>query len=539
MNRSKDRPDSRDGADSRRSLFNVLRNNNKKDRQTPLADLISQADRFHHFSRHHAGILLDYSRVHISQESVDSLLALAAASGVQAARDRMFRGAHVNATENRPAMHMALRSPALREYLPAGDASRVEKTSAQLLAFAQALHRGALPADPETPITDLIHVGIGGSLLGPRLLCEALGTGVAEAPKVHFLGSVDAHLREQLMARLHPESTVIVIASKSFTTPDTLMHGDRLVRWLRQQLGDASAAQRVFAVTGEEERAAGFGVQPGQVLYLPDWVGGRYSLWSAVSLAAAALHGPEAFEALLEGAADMDRHFMTAGLEDNLPVLTGLIGIWHRNICEYPAWGAIPYDQRLRLLPAYLQQLVMESNGKSVTHSGEPVGLATAPLVFGECGTEAQHSLFQALHQGTDIVPLTLIGVLRPAHQDREAQLELLANLLAQATALAAGRPAQQYQGDPALLPHRSFQGNRPSELVLLDDLGPRRLGALLAMYEHKVFVESTIWDINPFDQWGVELGKTLAPGIRKALAGETEAEASLKGLVDYMRARQ
>jgi glucose-6-phosphate isomerase len=220
-------------------------------------------------------------------------------------------------------------------------------------------------------------------------------------------------------------------------------------------------------------------------------------------------------------------------------VLTGLIGIWHRNICEYPAWGAIPYDQRLRLLPAYLQQLVMESNGKSVTHSGEPVGLATAPLVFGECGTEAQHSLFQALHQGTDIVPLTLIGVLRPAHQDREAQLELLANLLAQATALAAGRPAQQYEGDPALLPHRSFQGNRPSELVLLDDLGPRRLGALLAMYEHKVFVESTIWDINPFDQWGVELGKTLAPGIRKALAGETEAEASLKGLVDYMRARQ
>ncbi|HSM68779.1 MAG TPA: glucose-6-phosphate isomerase, partial [Xanthomonadales bacterium] len=491
MNRSEDRPNSRKGVDSRQSLFKVLRNNNKKDRQTPLADLISQADRFHCFSHQAAGILLDYSRVHLSQESMDSLLALAAASGVEAARDRMFRGAPVNATENRPAMHMALRSPALREYLPPGDASRVEKTSAQLRAFAQALHEGSLPADPATTITDIIHVGIGGSLLGPRLLCEALGAGAAGAPRVHFLGSVDAHERERLKARLRPESTVIVIVSKSFTTPDTLMHGDQLVRWLRQQLGDGPAAQRLFAVTGDEDQAAAFGVRPGQVLYLPDWVGGRYSLWSAVSLAAAALHGPEAFEALLEGAADMDQHFMTAGLEDNLPVLTGLIGIWHRNICEYPVWGAIPYDQRLRLLPAYLQQLVMESNGKSVTQAGEPVGLATAPLVFGECGTDAQHSLFQALHQGTDIVPLTLIGVLRPAHQDREAQLELLANLLAQATALAAGRPAQQYEGDPALLPHRSFEGDRPSELVLLDDLQPRRLGALLAMYEHKVFVES------------------------------------------------
>jgi len=539
MNRSKNTPNSRSGTDLRPSVFRLLLKNNKKDRRTPLGDLISAPDRFPRFSREQAGMLLDYSRVHISQESLNTLLALAAASGVETARDRMFRGAPVNATEHRPAMHMALRSLALREYLPPGEAGRVEKTSTQLRAFAEALHQGALPADPTSTITDIIHVGIGGSLLGPRLLCEALGTGTAEAPRIHFLGSVDAHYREQLMAGLRPESTVIVIASKSFTTPDTLLHGVRLIRWLQQKLNHGSAAQRVFAVTGDAARAAAFGVQPGQVLYLPDWVGGRYSLWSAVSLVAAALHGPEAFEALLEGAADMDRHFMTAGLEDNLPVLTGLMGIWHRNICQYPAWGVIPYDQRLRSLPAYLQQLVMESNGKSVTRAGEPVGYATAPLVFGESGTDAQHSLFQALHQGTDIVPLTLIGVLRPAHQDREAQLELLANLLAQATALATGRPAEQYEGEPDLLPHRSFEGNRPSEVLLLDDLEPRRLGALLAMYEHKVFVESTIWDINAFDQWGVELGKTLAPGIRRALAGESEPEASLKGLMDYMRARQ
>jgi glucose-6-phosphate isomerase len=546
MGRSDHTTSSRNTAQSRQDVLRLLYKNNKKTAHIPLGDWIRNPGRFAAFSSGHEGVLLDFSRVHLDEAALAGLFELARASGVEADRKRLFSGAPVNITEHRPAMHMALRGAEALQAVPAEDARRVRDTQLRMRQLASQLHAGRLPADSRQQISDVVHVGIGGSLLGPRLLCEALPPGGPGTPRVHFLGSVDAGPREQLLPLLKQESTVIVLASKSFTTPDTLMHGERLMSWLRQGLGKEGASRRVFAVSANAERAARFGVPPEQVLYLPEWVGGRYSLWSAVSLAAAAQSGPDAFEALLAGAAGMDRHFQDAALEDNLPVLLGLLGVWHRNICGYPAWGVIPYDQRLRLLPAHLQQLIMESNGKSVSRAGDPAELATAPLVFGECGTEAQHSLFQALHQGTDRVPLHFVGIVKPAHTDRAAHLELLANMLAQATALASGRSADETPGcagagsedQAGLLPHRTFAGNRPSELLLLDDLDPQRLGALLALYEHKVFVESVIWDVNAFDQWGVELGKTLAPGIRKALAGAAEPDASLTGVLDYIRSR-
>jgi glucose-6-phosphate isomerase len=303
----------------------------------------------------------------------------------------------------------------------------------------------------------------------------------------------------------------------------------------------------MFAVTSEHQRAVSAGIRGDRILYLPQWVGGRYSLWSPVSLAAAAIGGPDAFRELLRGAAELDRHFLEAEPEDNLPVLMGLLGVWHRNVSGCSSWAVIPYDQRLRLLPAHLQQLIMESAGKSVTQEGQAVRTATAPGVFGECGTDAQHSLFQAMHQGSDRVPLNLVGVIRPDHDDHEAHLDLLANMLAQATALAVGRTAEETRTQlearglavsESMVAHRTFEGNRPSELLMLDDLSPANLGKLLALYEHKVFVESVIWGINAFDQWGVELGKSLAPDIRRCLANGESGSPGIAGLLGYIRER-
>ena len=465
----------------------LLQKSNKKISETPLSQLISKPGRFQKFSLEMNGILLDYSRVHLDEDALDLLLQLAKSRNILPARDRLFGGESVNFTENRPAMHMALRSRELGRQLPDAEFRAMEEAMDRMLVMADSLHRGQLPADPDARVRNIVHVGIGGSMLGTRLLCEALVEKGESVPSIHFLGSVDAHDREQLLPGLDPAETVVILASKSFTTLDTLMHGRRIREWLIQALGQEAASQRIFAICSDSGRAAEFGIPGENSLHLPEWVGGRYSLWSPVSLSAAAVCGPGAFRELLEGAAEMDRHFLEAVPEKNLPVLLGLLGVWHRNICDYSSWGVIPYDQRLRLLPAHLQQLIMESTGKSVTYEGKPVENSTAPVVFGECGTDAQHSLFQAMHQGSDRVPLNLVGVIRPDHEDNEAQAELLANLLAQATAFATGRTADETlislesesvqsvgsNDTYSLLAHRIFEGNRPSELILLDDLSP------------------------------------------------------------------
>ena len=319
-----------------------------------------------------------------------------------------------------------------------------------------------------------------------------------------------------MLARLDPAETIVVVVSKSFKTGETLLHAQRTLQWLEVSLGREQALRRIFAVSGNQQAVDTFGVPRANTFYLPDWVGGRYSIWSAVSLSAAAVMGEDAFQQLLDGALEMDRHFQTAEIDRNLPVLMALTGIWHRNFCGYPSQAIIPYDHRLRSLPAYLQQLVMESNGKSVDSSGQLTGYDTTPVLFGEAGTDAQHSLFQMFHQGTDVVPLSFIGVICPDHEDDEAHAVLLANMLAQATALATGTGGLA-SPEPADI-HRQMTGERPSEIILMDKLSPHTLGQLLALYEHKVFVESVVWNINPFDQYGVELGKVLADTIQPAL---------------------
>lgn len=540
MSQNSKQDGSRANVDSLQQQLAMLQKYNTHLSSAGLNSLLDDDARFGHFSARACGILYDYSRVCIDQNAMDMLLDLASSSGVAAWRASLFAGESVNITEKRPAMHMALRTPELHQHLPGDDASLLTNAQQDMLELAGALHQRRLPGGGE--VSDIIHVGIGGSLLGTRLVCQALGPG--KGPQVHFIGSVDAHLRERLMATLNPQTTVVILVSKSFGTPDTLIHGRRLRSWLEDALGEG-ARDRMFAVSGSVERAEQQGVNAKHVLYLPDWVGGRYSLWSPVSLSAAAYLGPARFTELLAGAREMDLHFQQAPKQDNLPVLLALIGIWHRNVCGYPAQGVIPYDIRLGLLPSHLQQLIMESTGKCTTLDGEPVPCATAALVFGEIGTDAQHSLFQAFHQGTDIVPLNLVGVIHPDHEDVEAHEELLANMLSQASALVRGRSAEQTRkelnaepGDP-LVQHRSFAGNRPTEVMLLDRLGARQLGALLALYEHKVFVESVIWRVNAFDQWGVELGKTMAADVRLALRGESEPDPAIAGLVREIRKRR
>jgi glucose-6-phosphate isomerase len=503
-----------------------------------LSERLVEPERFENFSAVFGDLLLDFSRTSMSRASHEQFLDLARASGVEEARKRLFDAEHVNFTEERPALHMAMRSDAVLEKLDATMVARVRENQQRMLRFANAFAAGHLPGEPESPVRHIIHIGIGGSVLGPRLLIEALGQ--ASTPSVDFLSSVDAHARTELLNRLDPAQTVVIIATKSFTTGETLLHARRVRDWMEQALGRDAMLSRLFAVSGNQKAVDAFGISHANTLYLPDWVGGRYSLWSGVSLSAAAVMGEGGFEAFLRGAADMDEHFQTAELADNLPVLAALTGIWHRNVCAYPTQAVIPYDHRLRSLPSYLQQLVMESNGKSVDSQGQFVEYDTSPALFGEPGTDAQHSLFQMFHQGSDIVPLCFIGVIQPDHDDEEAHAALLANMLAQATALATGTEGLGH--GPVNDINRHMPGERPSEVILMERLTPYSLGQLLALYEHKVFVESVIWDINAFDQFGVELGKVVAKTIQPALEDDSQGvpeNYGLNGILNYIREKK
>jgi glucose-6-phosphate isomerase len=517
------------------------------------ARLRDENDRFDRFSRSMDGLLLDFSRTAIDDRVFAGLIGLAAACGVEAERARLFRGEEINFTEHRPVLHPLWRERNFSALLEAAEARELGEATQRMRGIAAALNGGRLPGDSgRSRIKHVVHVGIGGSLLGPRLLCQAFPP-AGDCPQVHFLSSVDALERERLLRRIDPRETAVILVSKSFTTSEVLLHARRIRDWQLAVLERPEADRRLFAVTSAAARAEAFGVPAAQVLQMGEWTGGRFSVWSPVGVTAAVSMGPDGFDAFLRGGAAMDRHFRESPLTDNLPVILGMLSVWHRNVCGYAVRGVIPYDSRLAGLPGWLQQVEMESNGKSVDVDGRPVGLETAPVVMGDCGTDAQHALFQAFHQGTGIVPLDFIGVIRPEHADVEAQQMLLSHMLAQATALAVGRDRRQAralmrrQGVneaelESMLPHRLMPGNRPSIVLLLDRLDPETLGKLLALYEHMVFVESVIWRINAFDQWGVELGKILADAIQPALAGqggELPADiAGLDGLVAYIRGK-
>ena len=505
--------------------------------------------RHERFSAEACSILLDYSRNAITAETLALLMALARQQGVERQRDAMLAGERINHTEGRAVLHTALRAPAgARVLLDGADVMpAVRAVLARMRDFSDDVRAGRLRGHRGHAFTDVVNLGIGGSDLGPLMAVEALRH-YANGPRVHFVSNVDdSHLVEALRA-LDPATTLFIVASKTFTTLETMTNAASARRWLVQGLGEERCVAAHFAALSTNlEATSAFGIAPERVFAFWDWVGGRYSLWSAIGLSIALAVGFEAFASVLAGAHAMDRHFAEAPLERNLPALLGLIGVWHVNFCGHDSHAVLPYDQYLHRFPAFLQQLDMESNGKRVDRDGRTVDYATGPVVWGEPGTNGQHAFFQLLHQGTPVVPADFIACAQGLHPLPDHHRLLLANCLAQSRALAFGKTeaearTEAVRGAPGvdLTPYRSFPGNRPSNTLLLDRLTPERLGALVALYEHKVFVQAAVWNLNAFDQWGVELGKALAGPIAAALDGAPLPEGTdgaTAGLVARIRA--
>jgi glucose-6-phosphate isomerase len=508
--------------------------------------------RFRKFSLALDGMLLDYSKQRITEETMRLLADLARACEVEAWRARMLAGERINETEDRAALHVALRGGATKRGEGQGVTREVAAVLAEMRRFARGVRAGRIRGAGGRAFTDVVNLGIGGSDLGPRLACDALKPSFKSGPRAHFVSNVDGTAITDMLERLTPATTLVVVSSKTFSTQETLANARTARAWLQRKLKD-KAARHLCAVTADGERARAFGVPPDRIFRTWDWVGGRYSLCSAVGLPVALMFGMEHFDELRAGARAMDEHFAQAPLERNLPVVMGLIEVWNVNFLGCGARAVLPYDERLRWLPAYLQQLEMESCGKSVTREGARADCATAPVTWGSAGTDGQHAYFQLLHQGTVVVPADFIACCRPHHSLRDHHQALLANFFAQTEALARGMApdeataAMRAERRPeaaarALLPHRVFEGNRPTTSILLDALTPRALGMLIALYEHKVFVQSVMWNVNAFDQWGVELGKHLAARILPELVNNAPVaghDSSTSGLINHYKARR
>ena len=510
----------------------------------------AEPDRLDRLTVEAAGLRLDLSKQPWSLSDLAGMLDLARLSGVAPARDRLLAGEVVNRSERRPALHVALRTQDGADLRAEGvPVSReVEATRTAIRRFAEAVRSGEMRGATGEPFRAIVHIGIGGSDLGPRLIWEALKP-LAPRLDLRFAANVDPAELAQALTGLDPAKTLLVVVSKTFTTLETLANAEAARAWLRAKLG-AGADAHLAAVSAAPQKAQAFGVAPDRVFAFWDWVGGRYSLWSAVGLSCATALGFDVFERLLAGARAMDAHFAEAPLDANAPVLLALAHVFNRNGLDRPIRAVVPYAQRLRLFAAFLQQLEMESNGKRVDAQGRPLRGATAAAVFGDAGTNGQHAFFQMLHQGTEVIPVDIVAVRHGSEGDPAAQTKLLANAVAQAEALLVGRGEAevreelQARGLPAaeideLAPQRTFPGDRPSSFILLDRLDPERLGALIALYEHKTFVEGVLWGINSFDQWGVELGKTLAMRVLAELEGGAEGrhDPSTAALVSRLRA--
>ncbi len=490
-------------------------------RQWHMGDLFRQdPQRATHFSLEAAGLILDFSKTHLSSQTLSLLTDFARSRGVETLRDAMFRGERINLTEHRAALHTVLRLPPGSRFDWEGEdlAAEVQQVLQRMQALAERVRSGEWKGYSGKSITDVVNIGIGGSDLGPAMTCAALRPFTTTGLSFHFLSNVDGHATSAVLGRLDPETTLFIVSSKSFSTHETLLNAHDARNWFLRKGGHADLHRHFVAVSTNTEAVTAFGIAADNMFPLRDWVGGRYSIWSSIGLSLMIAIGAQHFHAFLAGAHAMDEHFRSAPLERNMPVLLALSGFWYREFFGAGSQLIAPYHQDLWLFPSYLQQLEMESNGKSVTRNGQPVGLHTAPVIWGSVGTNGQHAYFQMLHQGTDIVPVDFIAVLKPAHDYIEQHKVLLANCFAQAEALMNGNAA------PNLPAHRACPGNHPSHMLLMERLTPATLGALVALYEHKTFVQGAIWDINSFDQWGVELGKTLAARILSELEGEPPA---------------
>jgi glucose-6-phosphate isomerase len=478
-------------------------------------------------------LVVDYSKNHVDRETISLLRALAKATGVEALRDRMFAGEPINVTEGRAVLHVALRNRSGRPVFVNGRDVMPDVTQAldHIREFSDEVRDGTWTGCTGRRIADVVNIGIGGSDLGPAMAVSALAPYTREGPRAHFVSNVDgAHIGETLRL-LDPETTLFIVASKTFTTQETMVNAGTARAWFLERAADERHVAKHFVAVSTNEAAVGrFGIAPENMFVFWDWVGGRYSLWSSIGLPIAVAAGFDRFDELLEGAFEMDQHFRTAPLDRNIPITLGLLGVWYTSLLGADSHAVLPYEQLLDRLPAYLQQLDMESNGKRVGRQGQIVPVSTGPIVWGEPGTNGQHAFYQLLHQGTRMVPADFLVGCESHHPIGDHHRLLLANCFAQSEALMRGKSEQEAREElraqglddaaiDRLAPHKVFPGNRPSTTIVYRRLDPHTLGMLLAMYEHKVFTMGAIWNINSFDQWGVELGKQLARRIDSELA--------------------
>ena len=509
-------------------------------------------DRAARFSLTLGDLLFDFSKNRITDQTVSLLTDLCEECGVRDWITRMFSGDAINETEGRAVLHTALRNRGSRSVVVDGAdvMPDVRRVLAQMRAFTTSLGEGAWAGHTGRAITDVVNIGIGGSDLGPAMVTEALRPYWKQGLRPHFVSNVDGTHLSEVLRQVQPETTLFIIASKTFTTQETLANARSARRWLVEQLGAEDAVAKHFvALSTNQDAVVEFGIDPANMFELWDWVGGRYSLWSAIGLSIATVIGMDHFEELLAGAYEVDEHFRAAPLHENIPVIMAALGVWHHNFFGASSHAVVPYDQSLHRFPAYLQQADMESNGKSASRDGAIISdYTTGPIVWGEPGTNAQHAFFQLLHQGTHLIPCDFIVAAQSHNPIAPHQDILVANCIAQAEAMMRGKTANEARREleqsdlseervTALVAHKTFPGNRPSSTLMLERLTPRALGRLVALYEHKIFVQGVIWNIYSFDQWGVELGKQLANVVLPELSGaEGEHDGSTRQLIAYYR---
>ncbi len=513
------------------------------------------ASRFETFSIRLNDLLLDYSKNRIDSDTRSLLVELARQCGLPAAIERMFSGDKINVTEHRAVLHTALRNRSDRPVLVDGHdvMPDIRRVLAKMRIFSERVRSGEHKGHTGRAITDIVNIGIGGSDLGPLMVCEALKPYGSTHLRAHFVSNVDATHIAETLKKLNAATTLFVVSSKTFTTQETLTNARTARAWLAGELGDDAVSKHFVAVSTNLEATSGFGIHPECVFEFWDWVGGRYSLWSAIGLPIALFVGMDRFEELLSGAYEMDMHFCNAPLEQNMPVIMGMLGVWYGNFFGAASNAVLPYDQYLHRFPAYLQQLEMESNGKSADLEGMMVDYDTGMVTWGEPGTNGQHAFYQLIHQGTRMIPADFLAPLESQNPLGNHHAILLANCFAQTEALMIGKTGEEARSEleaqgmnenalAALLPHKIFGGNRPTNTLLFDSLDPHTLGMLIALYEHKVFVQGIVWHINSFDQWGVELGKQLAGRILPELldaSKDSHHDGSTRGLIAHYREKR
>lgn len=535
------------------AVFQKLKKHAEKAGKWSLKELFrNDPGRFPAMTLTAGGLFLDFSKNFLTKETLSLLLELAKECDLEKIRDRMFEGDKINTAEHRAALHTALRAPRYEKVLVDGKnvIPDIQAVLDQMRRFSEKIHSGEWKGFTGKPITDIVNIGIGGSDVGPRMVCQAMRPFHIKELNVHFVANVDGHDLDMVLNRVRPETTLFIIASKTFTTLETMLNAHSARSWFLNHGTIRDIQKHFVAISTNREAVEKFGIHHDNLFPFWDWVGGRYSVWSAIGLPVVLAIGYNHFTEFLAGAHAMDVHFRYAPLASNMPVLLGLTGIWNRNFLGCTSVSVAPYLQDLVSFPRYLQQLEMESNGKQVQKNGEPVTYGSCPVIWGNVGTNGQHAYFQLLHQGTEIIPVDFIVALSPHHTLAKHHSALLANCFAQSEALMKGKTADQVRADleasgmspqeiETQIPQRTFPGNRPSNTILMNVLRPETLGALMALYEHKTFVQGVIWNINSFDQWGVELGKVLAQTIQKELENNIseEHDSSTSGLIALAKA--